>query len=94
MDRLEKRPVACRIPHGKSHPLLPRHIKRNLEAIRAEGSAIGRGDDLPVDVLAVAPHQLRKFEREGPLDLGVQGATGPGSLDPQLLNNTSPLVTK
>src|SRR5438270_828130 len=75
-DRLHERSVARRIPRRESYPRLPRGVERNRESLGPVRAGIGRLDDLPIDLLAVAPHDFDERQRERPLEIGVDGPPG------------------
>src|SRR4029079_17795509 len=67
MHRLREGSIARRIPRREPYPLLSRSVERDAEFVAAERRDAGRGDDLPVGFVAVAPHQFHKLRRKSPL---------------------------
>src|SRR5256885_11063017 len=79
LDRLHERAVGRDVPRGKSHPLLPRRVERDLEALLPERRQVGGGDDLAIGGAAVGPDHPDEGEREGTIDVG---GGGPGRAAP------------
>ena len=55
---------------SKRTHFLPVRVEGNAEGLGAEGLGISQLDDLAIDLRAVAPDELGKFEREGVFDAG------------------------
>src|SRR5262249_59117413 len=70
LDRLNRRPVAGRIPRREPHPFPAGRAERNREPVFPERRQIGGRHDLAIGFDAVAPHHLDELERERPFHIG------------------------